>query len=85
MAALDPALFAGCQQFEAVLLRPLLDQLHFGRVAPLDPRDADDVDDRGGAADLMSSLFGDALSLALVHAGGFGLARELARALSGQS
>jgi hypothetical protein len=84
MAVVDPALVAGCQQFEAVLLRPLFDQLHLGRLAPLGAHDAGEPDDPSGAGDLMSSLFTDALSLALVRAGGLGLANELARALSGR-
>lgn len=82
MAGVDPALLAGCQQFEAVIVRPLLEQLQFGRVAPLDERDGDDASDGNGAADLMRSLFVDALSLAFARAGGLGLGRELARALS---
>jgi Rod binding domain-containing protein len=81
MAAFDPALLAGCQQFEAVVLRPLFDGLHLGRVMPLDAGDGADSDDRSGAGDLMSSLFTEALSLALVRAGGVGLASELVRAL----
>jgi Rod binding domain-containing protein len=84
MAAVDPALLAGCQQFEAVLLRPLFDQLHLGRLAPLAAHDTREPDDPSGATDLMSSLFADALSLAMVRAGGLGLASELARALSGK-
>jgi Rod binding domain-containing protein len=81
MAGVDPALLAGCQQFEAVMLRPLLEQLRFGRGAT-DAQSADAGSDDSGAADLVRSMFVDALSLALVRAGGFGLAREFARALS---
>jgi hypothetical protein len=83
VSAADPALLGECQQFEAFLLRPLLDHLHFGRVALLGSRDADDAVAHSSADDLMGSLFADALSLALVRADGLGVARELARALSG--
>jgi Rod binding domain-containing protein len=84
--AADPALLAGCQQFEAVMLRPLLEQLNFGRDTSL----ANDVDDSeetsssesGAAADLMHSMFVDVFALALARAGGVGLASELAAALS---
>jgi Rod binding domain-containing protein len=82
MAVVDPAVLAGCQQFEAVLVRPLLDQLHLGRTATLDSGDASGQDDNTGAADLVGSLFADALAVALVRAGGLGLARDLAQALA---
>lgn len=66
------------------MLRPLFDELHLGRLAPLAANETSDADDRSNASDLTSSLFADALSLALVRAGGFGLASELFRALSGR-
>jgi len=84
MSGTDPALLAGCQQFEAVMLRPLLERLHLASVTPLAAGDQADTDGHA-AADLMGSLFADALSLALVRAGGFGLARALVHALSGDS
>ena len=90
---MDPQVLAACRQFEAVLLRPLLEPLRFGRVrlpAGLggdDPQGLDEALDheassRGAAGDLMQSMFVEALSLALARAGGIGLARELSAMLA---
>ena len=87
MAPADLALLAGCQQFEAVMLRPLFEQLSLGRASF---SEADDSADGGltqplgigsSANDLMHSMFVDVLALALARAGGTGLAHELAAAL----
>ena len=83
MAAVDPALLAGCQQFEAVMLRPLFEQLHFGQTSAAGIGDTDSANDEraggsGAANDLIHSMFVDVLALALARAGGFGLATRLA-------
>jgi hypothetical protein len=80
---MDPALLAGCQQFEAVMLRPLFEQLRFGQMNASEisgsGRSGDDFVDRPGAAnDLIHSMFADVLALAFARAGGVGLATRLA-------
>jgi len=83
MAAVDPALLSGCQQFEAVMLRPLFEQLHFGQMSANEIGGTDSPDDeraggRSAANDLIHSMFVDVLALALARAGGIGLAARLA-------
>jgi len=83
MAAVDPALLAGCQQFEAVMLRPLFEQLRFGQadVAEIDGSGGFCQDFAGGRSatdDLIHSMFADVLALAFARAGGVGLATRLA-------
>ena len=82
---MDARLLDACRQFEAIMLRPMLDSLKLGQTAPLMLEARSDSDESvpepGGA--IVQSLFTDAFALAMVRAGGFGFADEVARAVSG--
>jgi len=75
---MEPALARACQDFEAIVLRPMFAAL---KPAAL-PATADEhADDAGDAASMVESLFADALAMAFARAGGLGIARELSHAL----
>ena len=80
---MDARLSSACQDFEAVMLRPLFAQLKLGTAQHIDIQSVDDAEPSqdGRSEDVMQSLFVDALSTALARAGGIGLARELIRSL----
>jgi hypothetical protein len=79
---MDPQLLEACRQFEAVMIRPLIDSMGLGRMHGLDAGSDADGGDGGGADELLHSLFTDALALALARDGGLGIGRELAQSLA---
>jgi Rod binding domain-containing protein len=83
MTRSDPALLDACRQFEAVLLRPLFDNVSVGRLAPAATAEADDGETFGGsgAGTIMQSYFSEMLALALTRSGGVGIATMLASRL----
>jgi len=77
----EPRLLDACRQFEAVMIRPLIESMGLGRMRGWDSDDGD-AGSGTGADGLMYSLFTDALALALARDGGLGLGEELARAFA---
>lgn len=84
---MDERLLDACRQFEVVMMRPLFDALRLGKMTAL-ASDGTEEDGEGalepGSA-IVQSLFSDAFANAVARAGGFGLANELARAVSSQT
>jgi len=78
---MEPALARACQDFEAIVLRPMFAALKPAAM-PASPDEKTDDDDAGDATRMVESLFADALAMAFARAGGLGLARELSRALA---
>ncbi|MBV8281843.1 MAG: hypothetical protein JO347_07240 [Candidatus Eremiobacteraeota bacterium] len=82
---MDARVIDACRQFEAVMLRPLLDTLKLGEIQAvgLDGRQDTDGSAEAPGSGIIQSLFTDAFASAIARAGGLGLADGLARALSG--
>ena len=75
---MDPSLASACEQFEAMLLRPLLARLGWTRPSS----EASGESTPAASDDVMGSMFADALAAAFARAGGIGVARELERSLT---
>jgi len=76
---MEPALARACQDFEAIVLRPMFAALKPAALPASADEHADDG--AGDATSMVESLFADALAMAFARAGGLGIARELSHAL----
>ena len=84
---MDATLARACQDFEAVVLRPMFESFKPTALPAAGEDEADSSGEAGldGASRTIGSLFCDALAMAFARAGGIGLARELVRTLGSRA
>jgi hypothetical protein len=84
---MDATLARVCQDFEAVVLRPMFESLAPAArlFAGEDDTGGDDETSVDSASATIGALFSDALAVAFARAGGIGLGRALARSLDARA